>query len=97
MNFWVLVYRFAWALFIVLVLFGIICVFLPKSHTLRYYQKRRLELEEENRQLAGRVADLVERQSRFRADPAFVERTARDAGMIKSNEVTFVLDDPEEE
>jgi cell division protein FtsB len=93
MNYWVAIYRFALGLLIVLALLGIVFVFVPPAKTIRSYQARRIELEAENRQLEEQIRDLIEKQARFRTDPAFVERTAREVGMIKSNEVSHRLED----
>ena len=96
MNYWVAIYRFAWGLLILLVVFGIVCVFLPRSHELRHYQRQRLKLEAENRELERDIHELADNQSRFQTDPAFVERTAREAGMIRTNEVVYRLaEEPE--
>ena len=91
MNLWVILYRLAWGLLVLLVIFGVVCVFLPRSHALRHYQKRRVRLEEENQIMENRIRELSESQARFRADPAFVELTAREAGMVKSNEFIYKL------
>ncbi|MDA0991567.1 MAG: hypothetical protein O3A51_12545, partial [Verrucomicrobia bacterium] len=72
MNIWVILYRSAWGLLILLVIFGVVCVFLPRSHALRHYQQRRLTLEAENRRIEQQIQELVENQTRFRSDPTFV-------------------------
>ncbi len=94
MNYWAIIYRFAMALLIVLLVVGLIFVFLPPSHEIRQYHRKRVELTTENVRLEEQVRALKEKQDQFRNDPAFVERTAREAGMIKSNEFRFLLEAP---
>ena len=89
LNRWVILYRIAWCLLIALSVFGIGYIFIPKSNLLRHYHKRRLELEAENRKLEIENRILAEKQRRFKSESAFVELTAREAGMIKTNEQTF--------
>jgi len=76
-------------LLIALLLFGIGHVFMPKSQSLRHYNQRRLELDAENKRLEVENQELSEKQMRFKSEKAFVELTAREAGMIKTNEHTF--------
>ena len=89
MNYWVLLYRFAWGLLVVLFVVGAACVFVPKGHHLRELQRKRDSLHEDNGRTELITRDLRERQQRFQNDPSFVERTAREAGMIRPNEVVF--------
>ena len=35
------------------------------------------------------IQDRQQKQEKFRSDPAFVERTAREMGMVKPNETIF--------
>jgi len=88
-NRWVLLYRIAWGLLFALLLFGIGNVFLPKSQSLRRYNQRRLELDAKNRRLEAENQELAEKLMRFKSEKAFVELTAREAGMIRTNEHTF--------
>jgi len=89
MNFWVLLYRFAWALLIVLFTIGLVCAFLPRCHRLREFQRKKADLQEENRKLEEGIQTLRHQQQRFLTAPGFVERTARETGMVKSDEVVF--------
>ncbi|MCE9613052.1 MAG: septum formation initiator family protein [Lentisphaerae bacterium] len=93
MNYWGVIYRFAMVLLVVLMLVGLVFIFLPPSHAIREYHKRRVDLQAENERLEAQVRELAEKQARFRTDPAFVERTAREAGMLKTNEVIYKLED----
>jgi len=91
MNRWVMIYRFAWGLLVALFAIGLICVFVPRFHSLQELQRRRKALQEENRETEARIMDLQTKQERFLTDPAFVEHTARRIGMVKSGEAVFKL------
>ena len=92
MNYWAVIYRFAAIILVILLIIGVVFLFLPPSNAIREYRTRRTALQRENEQLEARIRELVEKQARFRSDPTFVERTAREAGMVKSNEVIFKLE-----
>jgi cell division protein FtsB len=89
MNFWVVLYRFAWIVVIVSCVIAIVCVFLPKAHNYRDLQKRKMALQESNMRMETRVHQLELNQQRFRNDPDFVERIAREQGMAKPGETIF--------
>jgi cell division protein FtsB len=89
MNYWVVIYRFAWLTLVILLAIGLTCVFVPKCNQLRQLQKRKAAIERENRETETRTRELRERQERFRNDPAFVERVAHDMGLVRENEVVF--------
>jgi len=88
-NYWVVVYRLAWGLLVVLFGVGLVCAFLPKCHRVRELQRRKAVLQQENRRIETVTRDLAMKQERFRTDPAFVERTAREEGMAKPHETVF--------
>lgn len=92
MYIWKIIYKFMVVLLIVLLGIGTASIFSPPIKSIRKYHQRRLELQEENRQLEEQIRDLAEKQARFKSDPAFVERTARENGMVKSNEVVYKLE-----
>ncbi len=89
MNYWVVVYRFAWGLLFVVLVVGLVCIFLPKCHFLREMQRKKEKQVVENRELGVKVSNLRTKQDRFNTDQKFVERIARDEGLIKSDEVVF--------
>jgi cell division protein FtsB len=93
MNWWAAIYRFACGVVVLLSLAALVCVFLPKCHRLRELQRRRLHIEEQNRRLEARIHDLLEKERQFKTNPAFVERIAREAGMSRTNETVYRLDD----
>ena len=89
MNFWVLVYRFAWLVVITSCMVAVVCVFLPKSRDARMLQKQKSALEQGNAEMETKIRGLQENQKRFRTDPDFVERIAREQGMAKPGETVF--------
>ncbi|MDP6525799.1 MAG: hypothetical protein QGI24_05860 [Kiritimatiellia bacterium] len=95
MSYWVVIYRFAWTLLVVLLLIGVLCIFIPKCNSLHELQRRRTEKEEENALLKHQTVEFIEKQARFETDPEFVERTAHDSGRVKTNETVFKF--PEDE
>lgn len=68
---------------------GLVCIFLPRCHHLRQLQQRKAELQAENRETEAMTRALQAKQKRFSTDPAYVERVARETGMVKPDEVVF--------
>jgi cell division protein FtsB len=95
MSPWTVIYRSLWGVLLVLIVVGLLCVFIPKCHSIRELQRRRAEAEAENTRIARETAALRTMRRRFQSDPAFVERVARDAGMVREDEVLFRFDEPE--
>lgn len=89
MNLWVLLYRFAWMVVIASCVVAVICVFLPKARDYQDLQKRKQALEQGNARLETQIRGLERNQQRFRTDPEFVERVAREQGMAKPGETVF--------
>ena len=89
MNWWVTIYRLAWAALLVLFAVGAICAFLPKCRKLSDLQERKSVLRQQNRQTEAAIRELKAKQQRFRTDMGFVERTARESGLVKTNETVF--------
>ncbi len=89
MNGWTTVYRSAWVVLFILFTIGLVCIFLPRCHHLRQLQQRKTELQAENRETEAMTRALQEKQKRFSTDPAYVERVARETGMVKPDEVVF--------
>jgi cell division protein FtsB len=89
MNIWVLLYKFAWIVVVVACVIGVVCVFIPKAHSYRELQKRKVALEENNARMEARARQLEINQQRFRSDPDFVERIAREQGRAKPGETIF--------
>ena len=89
MDYWRVIYRLAWIVLIVIVPVGIGSMFAPRCSSLRYLHQKRAAIAEENRRTEEMTRELQIRQERFLSDPLFVERVAREAGMVKSNEVVY--------
>ena len=89
MNYWVLLYRFAWVMVLVLIAIGLLCIFVPKFESYQELQGQKNALTEENAKTEGRVKDLERYRQQFDADPEFVERVARQHGMAKPGETVY--------
>jgi cell division protein FtsB len=89
MSHWVAVYRFGWILLVLLAIVGLLFIFLPKYNAFCEMRKQQMEKKDENRRIEARISDLRTNQERFLADPAFVERTARETGMVKPHETIY--------
>ena len=88
-NFWAILYKAACIAVAVAVAIAIVCIFLPQSHRFKEMEGRKLVLQESNAKLEARLRDLNEDQRKFRTDPEFVERIAREQGMAKPGETIF--------
>jgi cell division protein FtsB len=94
MSTWGMIYRFSWGLLAVLIVIGLLCVFTPKCRTLSRLQTTRTDLEQKNTDTTAEIKDLKIKQERFTSEPAFVERTARESGMVAPGEVIYKFTDP---
>jgi cell division protein FtsB len=91
MSAWSLIYRICWSLLTVLVLIGMVCVFMPKCRSLANLRTTRAAIEQSNGKLVADIRDLRIRQERFTSEPAYVERTAREIGMVRPNETVYMF------
>lgn len=91
MNTWVVIYRFAWFLVILLIVIGITLIFLPKCRQYRELQGKKAAIEEETRSIEAAVKKAQIQQEQLQWDAAFVERVAREQGMVKPGETVFKL------
>lgn len=89
MDYWRVIYRVACIVLGVIVPVGIGCMFAPRCSNLRFLQQKCATITEENRRTEETTRELQTRQERFLSDPLFVERVARESGMVKSNEVVY--------
>lgn len=89
MNCWVITYRVAFGLVVLICIALLVKLFNPKIRFYNEMQGRKAELVAENRKQANEINELVQKQERFNSDPEFVERTAKEIGMVKSNEVVI--------
>lgn len=72
-----------------MVTIALISAFVPKIRRYQESYVKREEFRDENRRLAEEVKKLRDKQERFTSDPLFVERTAREIGMVKPDEIVF--------
>ena len=89
MNYWVLIYRCAWVMLVILCVIGLTCIFLPKCRQYQEWQQKREQLQTETDQIESSIKKLQQQQEQLQTDPAFVERTARELGMAKPGETIF--------
>jgi len=93
MSVWRVIYRVAMVVVVVLIVIATFFLLTPPAQTMCQHYRTKVQLMEETDRLKADIQDLAEKQRRFRSDPAFVERTAREAGMVKSNEVIYKLEE----
>jgi cell division protein FtsB len=86
---WTGLYRLALGMLAVALAAVLVFMFLPKYGRLRELQREKDGLEDGNRALEEQIRDLQDKRERFTSDPAFVERTAREAGMVKPDETVY--------
>ena len=89
MNYWVLIYRCAWVMLVILCVIGLTCIFLPKCRQYQEWQQKKELLQAGTDQLEAAIKKLQQQQEQLQTDPAFVERTARELGMAKPDETIF--------
>lgn len=82
-------YNMAWAIIVILCLIGTAIVVAPQLSRQGRLHEQKHAREQESRQLDEDIADLRTRQSRFHSDRDFVERTAREMGMVRPDEVVL--------
>ena len=90
-DYWAMIYRSAWILLIVLFAIGLTCIFLPRVRSLRDLQKKKAELQNQNRRIEALTRELRDKQARFGTDADFVEHVARETGMVKPGETVFAF------
>jgi cell division protein FtsB len=80
-------------LFIGLVITGLFFLFMPKWHKYLSLQETRNTMVDQNNAKAEEIKEFKIKQERFTSEPAFVERTARETGMVTSDEVVYKFKD----
>lgn len=68
-------------------------VIAPKLRQVEGMERQRDELRAEIDRLQRQIDELKERQRRFKDDPAFIERVARDQQLALPGEKVFVFDE----
>lgn len=93
MDIWKLIYRFALLLLAVLVVIGLVVLFIPKFRKYSHMQETRDKMVADNSDKSEEIKNFKIKQERFTSEPAFVERTAREAGMVTSDEIVYKFKD----
>ncbi len=70
-----------------------VCLFVPKWEEYKQLQAKQHSLSVENANKVELTKQLKTKQERFSTEPAFVERTAREAGMVTKDEVVYKFKD----
>ena len=91
MNRWIVVYRSAWGALITIGIIGAIFICLPQVRKMQAMQRTKTQYQQANQELTDGIETFKEKQERFSTDPKYVERTARDIGMVKPNETIFTF------
>lgn len=89
MNIWIAIYRTTWVVLSILIVLSGILLAIPKMRHHQALQNNRDALEQGNLQMSQDVREHVTNQERFRTDDQFLVDVARDAGMVRSNELVF--------
>lgn len=93
MNNWLQIYKWAIRLLIILTITGMVFLFLPKFRNIRELQRRKSTLETENKNIEHQTKELRLMREKFKTDPDFIERVARDSGRVKPDEIIFKFSD----
>ena len=91
MSYWAVIRRFTWIVTAVLLVIGLVTLFMPKCRSFQSLQARRFNLTEDNDKLRGQIRELQQNQQRFKTDPEFVERLAREQGRVKPGETLYKI------
>ena len=91
MSYWSVIWRFTWIVTAVLLVVGLVALFMPKLRSYRDLQARRLTLTEDNVKLRWQIHELEQNQQRFKTNPEFVERLAREQGRVKPGETLYKI------
>lgn len=95
-NYWVLIYRFAWCLLIVICVVIGICLFTPQIQRVREFNRKIVELEQNISELEAEIRELRKNQELFCTDSNFVERIGKESGLLKPGETVFKFTDEKE-
>ena len=84
-----MIYRIITIIIVIILIIGAIILFQPKRSEYLRLQKRRDALAAQNAAKTETIKELKIKQDRFSTEPAFVERTAREAGMVSKDEIVY--------
>ena len=96
MNIWIVIFRIAWIVSI-LVLIGVLgALFSPPVRQFKELEKKQARLEQDIRFQEERIRHIKDKQDRLLNDPRFVEKIAREElGMAKPGETVYKRADDE--
>ena len=97
MNSWLQLYKWAIRLLILLTITGMVFLFLPQFRKIRELQRRKSALTIENQNIEQETKKIRLKRERFKTEPEFVERVARESGRVKSDEVVFKFTSSQDE
>lgn len=86
---WRLITRIFWLVLLGVTLVALAALFAPKYVQYNELSQRVHAMQETNRELATAIRRLESNQRRIVSDRAFAERTARELGMAKPDEIVF--------
>ncbi len=86
---WRLITRVVWLVVLGGIILAFTALFTPKYAQYKELNQRVRAMQQSNRELATAIRKLESNQRSFISDPAFVERTARELGMVKPEEIVF--------
>lgn len=89
MNPWNFIGKVAVVIIIILGLTGMLLFFLPKLRESHQLHRTKASLEENNARMETQIRLLESKCKRFNYDKEFVERTARELGMVKPDETVY--------
>lgn len=89
MTIWIAIYRFAWIMVVILVVLILSFMAIPKFQKYQTLQTNKQTVEQAKQQGEEDLRTLQSNQEQFRTDDQFLIDTAREAGMVRSNEVVF--------
>jgi len=92
-NHWNKVYRAATLAIICLAVIGVALAFWPKVDQFRSYQSIKSDLMAEIRAENERIAELRNKQAKFRTDKHFVQKIAHEIGFAHDGETIFQFEE----
>lgn len=95
-NPWTSLYRIGWFVAAVLLVIGALFVFAPQIGRQQRLQAEKEQKERYAESLDAQIDDYQARQEKFRSDPSYVERVAREMGRVKPDEVVIKYERPDQ-
>ncbi len=86
---WLVLTRIFWLILLGGVIIGFAALFTPKYAQYSELNQRVRTMQESNSELETAIRRLESYQQRFASDRSFVERTARELGMAKPDEIVY--------